>query len=268
MASFKYDAYSAQQEAKRSTNPNGGLGPEVHFVSDYLKNDGDVIVVRFPYHAMTDLVFETTHAITFPGKRFPSRVRCAETSCPFCAQGIKIDTRFFAKLIVYGVDETSGEVKALNAVWDRPAAWADIDIKNLMQEYGDISNYLFKIKRNGTGTNTRYTISIVMNNTVYNPAVYKADFTELNKVDPVKILPKSLAQYNEALNPEAATSKTTPVVAASKTAPIVTPQETPVQPVLTPQPSVIPQTVLTPQPAVQETPAQPEQRRQTTKYTF
>lgn len=210
MAQFSYEKYAAQQQARGASSNNGGAnGPEVHFMNEYLKNDGDVAVVRFPYTSMSDINFETTHAITFPGKKYPSRVRCAGDNCQFCAQGVKVDTRFFAKALVYVVDE-AGNIKIINTVWDRPSAFADIDIKNLIQEYGDLSQQLFKIKRNGTGTATRYTISIIMNATVYNPAVYKADFTELNKVDASKILSKSIAQYNEAVNPSsAATSATT-----------------------------------------------------------
>lgn len=202
MAQFSYENYAAQQEARRNSNAgNGGnFGPEVHFMGEYLKNDGDVAVVRFPYHSMSDISFETTHAITFPGRKYPSRVRCAGDNCQFCNEGIKLDTRFFAKALVYVVDEANN-IKIVNAVWDRPSAFADIDIKNLIQEYGDLSEQLFKIKRNGSGTATRYTISIIMNKTVYNPDVYKADFTELNKVDASKILSKSIAQYNEALKP-------------------------------------------------------------------
>ena len=262
MASYNYDAHSAQQEA-RSNNPNG-LGPEVHFLGDYLKEDGDVAVVRFPYHSMSDLMFETTHSVTFPGKKYPSRVRCVGDGCPFCAQGIKLDTRFFCKLIVYTVDETTSEVKLNNAVWDRASAFADIDIKNLMQEYGDISNYLFKIKRNGTGTATRYTISIVMNATVYNPAVYKADFTELDKIDPVRILTKSLAQYNEALNPTTTPAATDPVASVAPAAPI--PMSTPVAPA----PAATSTPVVTPAPApTTEDKTTPDAaRRPTTRYQF
>ena len=127
-----------------------------------------------------------------------------------------------------------------------------------MQEYGDISNHLFKIKRNGTGVATRYTISIVMNNTVYNPAVYKADFSELDNVDPVKILSKSLAQYNEAL-----TSGSTQPAAASAsthTTETVAPTVAPAQPTQPAFPGAAP----APTPAEQPV----EQRRPTTKYQF
>ena len=203
MAQFSYEAYVAQQEARKATNGGNGMGPQVHFMNEFLKNDGDVAVVRFPYHSMSDITFESTHSVTFPGKKWPTRVRCEGPDCPLCKQGIKVDNRFFVKMLVYDVvNEASDSVQPLNVVWDRASAFADIDIKNLMQEYGDISQYLFKIKRNGQGTATRYTISIVMNTTVYNPEVYKADFTELNKVDAAKILSKSYKQYLEAVHPE------------------------------------------------------------------
>lgn len=270
MAQFSYENYAAQQEARKanSNNANGGLGPEVHFMNEFLKNDGDVAVVRFPYHTMNDIVFETTHAVTFPGKKYPSRVRCAGNGCRFCADGNKVDTRFFAKLIVYVVDENTGEVKLLNGVWDRPSAFADIDIKNLMQEYGDISQHLFKIKRNGSGTATRYTISIIMNTTVYNPAVYKADFSEIEKVDPVKILSKSIAQYNEALNPSAANTapvtqpQTSVATSAAPAAPVDT--ATSYAAVNQTVSAATTQTVITPN--VQ--PQAPAEERRQTRYTF
>lgn len=264
MAQFSYENYAAQQKARGANNSNGGpSGPEVHFMNEYLKNDGDVAVVRFPYTSMGDISFETTHAITFPGKKYPSRVRCAGDNCQFCAQGVKVDTRFFAKALVYVVDET-GNIKIVNTVWDRPSAFADIDIKNLIQEYGDLSQQLFKIKRNGTGTATRYTISIVMNATVYNPAVYKADFTELNKVDASKILSKSIAQYNEAVNPSAASVNAAPAMPAMQPAAAPT-YAAPAQTY-----AAEPVTPAAPQPQAQTNPpfdVNPEPRRQT-RYQF
>lgn len=234
MAQFNYEEYNAQNQARRSANNNSssnGLGPEVHFMGEFLKTDGDVVVVRFPYHSMKDITFETTHLVNFPGKKFGARVRCPGANCPFCVAGEKASPRFFVKALVYNIDD-SGAVKIINTVWDRPSAFADIDIKNLMQEYGDISQQLFKIKRNGSGTGTRYTISIIMNNTVYNPAVYKADFSELDLIDPAKILSKSVAQYNQAVNPTAVpeSAPVEPVEAMPAPAPFNT-YEQPVAPV-------------------------------------
>lgn len=207
MAQYNYDQYAAKQAARKASaerHSNGnfaGNSPEVHFLNEYLKNDGDVAVVRFPYKSMSDISFETTHTVTFPGKKFPSRVRCDGDGCTLCAEHVKLDVRFFAKALAYIFDESAGCVKAVNTVWDRPSAFADIDIKNLIQEYGDLTQSLFKIKRNGTGTNTRYTINVITNTAVYKPEIYKADFSELDLVDASKILSKSMQSYKDAVNP-------------------------------------------------------------------
>lgn len=202
MAQFSYEAYSAQQNTKRTTSAGGGRQNSTHFINEWLKNDGDSVVVRFPYHSMDDIQFETTHTVTFPGDKYGKRVRCEGPDCPLCKQGVKVDTRFFVKAIVYVTDPVNGTVSLVPAIWDRPAAFADIDLKNLIAEYDDLTQNLFKIKRNGSGLDTRYTISIIMNKTVYNPEVYKADFTGLNDIDPVKVMTRTVEQYMKALNPE------------------------------------------------------------------
>ena len=212
MAQFSYDVYSQQQANKRAnSSANGKTGEKTRFVNEWLKNDGDSVVVRFPYHSMNDIKFETTHTVTFPGDKFGKRVRCEGDGCPLCKQGVKLDTRFFVKAIVYVTDPTTGNVNLVPAIWDRPAAFADIDLKNLIQEYDDLTEHLFKIKRNGSGLDTRYTISIIMNKTVYNPSVYKADFSGLDAIDPVKILTKTVEQYMKALNPSAEKEESAPV---------------------------------------------------------
>ena len=206
MAQFDYETYSAQQAARRAhaAGTSGKPQTQTHFVNEYIKNDGDSVVVRFPYHSMDDIKFETTHTVTFPGERFGKRVRCEGDNCPLCKQGVKVDTRFFVKAIVYVTDATNGSVTLVPAIWDRPAAFADIDLKNLLTEYGDLTESLFKIKRNGSGLDTRYTISIITNKAVYNPEVYKADFSGLDSIDPTRILTKTVEQYMKALNPDKA----------------------------------------------------------------
>lgn len=202
MAQFSYETYSAQQAARKA-NSSGGNGnrtqSSTRFINEWLKNDGDSVVVRFPYHSMEDIKFETTHTVTFPGERFGKRVRCEGDGCPLCKQGVKLDTRFFVKAIVYVTDATNGSVTLVPAIWDRPAAFADIELKNLMQEYGDLTESLFKIKRNGAGLDTRYTISIITNKAVYNPEVYKADFSMLEPIDATRVLTKTIEQYMKAI---------------------------------------------------------------------
>lgn len=207
MAQFNYEQYAAQQAARKTssnTQNSDSARAEVHFFGEFMKNDGDVAVVRFPYRAMSEVMFETTHLVDYPGRKFKARVSCGGNDCPICSQGVKIDTRCFVKGLIYVADD-SGKMTCYNAVWDRPSAYADIELKNLINEYGDLTQVLFKIRRTGAGTSTRYTTSIVLpNNSIYNDTTCPADFTELNSVDPSRILCKTVAQYNAALNPNAA----------------------------------------------------------------
>lgn len=201
MAQFNYKEYEASKSTKQSQGGQG-QGVKTRFVGEFLKADGDSVVVRFPYRTMDDVEFESTHLVkgVFPGDLYGKRVRCGgEGNCPLCAQGVKTDIRFFAKVIAY--NPTENGVELVPCIWDRPAAFADIDIKNLMAEYGDLTENLFKIKRNGNGTATRYTINILMNKTVYNPDIYVKDFSSLASIDAARILTKTVEQYMEAVNP-------------------------------------------------------------------
>lgn len=223
MATFDYATYMAQQQARgASSNTAGNNGSneqriDVHFLNEYLKNDGDSVLVRFPYTDMADMMYCSTHIVPFPGRKFGARVHCGEAECPFCPQGIKKDIRVFIKALVY-IPNADGTVNIMNAVWDRPAAFADIELKNYVVDYGDISQLLFKIRRTGSGQGTRYSLNPMLNASIYNPEVYIADFSELNKIDPSKILAKSLTQYNEAVNKGNAPDQTAPVTAANASA--------------------------------------------------
>lgn len=264
MAQFSFDAYSEQQAAKRAASGKNE-GNRTAFINSFLANDGDTVIVRFPYKSMQDIQFETTHSVTFPGDKWPKRVRCAGDECVLCQQGIKLDTRFFVKAIVYTLDD-QGRVTPIPAVWDRAAAFADIDIKSLMEEarddFGtDLSNLLVKIKRTGAGLNTRYNLSLSPNNNkvVYNPEVYKADFSILESVDPIKIMTKTLDQYMQAVNPTKATPQTTPQNVEPTTKTEAVPQYT--------NSSVINNTQA-PTPASQPSYNQPTEERRPNRYTF
>jgi hypothetical protein len=271
MAQFSYESYSAQQAAKRANSTSGGQRPEgkTRFVNEWLKNDGDSVVVRFPYKSMNDINFETTHTVTFPGDRFGKRVRCEGDNCPLCKQGVKVDTRFFVKAIVYVTDPVNGTVSLIPAIWDRPAAFADIDLKGKMQEATEdfgttLDNLLVRIKRNGSGLTTTYDLSLSLNNNkaVYNPSVFKADFSGLEGLDPSKILTKSVEQYMKALNPEAKSeSKNLDKV-------IATPEEErQVEQALNMAPTPAPAPVVTPAPQPETTPAA-ETTLKPKRYTF
>ena len=63
MAQFNYEQYAAQQAARKSASTSGdsknaNSRPEVRFFGEFMKNDGDVVVVRLPYKSMDDVIFE------------------------------------------------------------------------------------------------------------------------------------------------------------------------------------------------------------------
>lgn len=201
--------YQEHLQRQKERGTQNGERAKIHFMSEFLKTDGDTVIVRFPYHTMNDIVYTATHNMVLPGAPYGKRIRCTETpDCELCKQGVKLEERVFIKFLTYTIDESTNEVVLNNTIWDRPAAFADIELKALMDEYGDLSQVLFKIKRSGSGLNTRYNVLPVVNAVLYNPAVYRADFTELDTVDPAVVCSKSIEQYHELLNPTASAQTT------------------------------------------------------------
>ena len=244
MAQFSYSEYEKQKAARDAakSTASGKDFTKSSFLGAYLKEDGDTVVVRFPYHSMEDITFNSVHKVEdYPGRPFGAFVQCAGDGCSLCKSGNKKLTRFYAKAIAYVANE-KGDVELIPCIWDRPAAFADIDIKNLITEYGDLTEQLFKIKRNGKGTDTRYTITVIVNKTVYNPEVYKKDLSLLETIDPARVLTKTIEQY------EAAKNGTGPVESATVEAAPVTPVITPATPVTPVTTGVTPAPVTTPTP--------------------
>ena len=207
MANVSYEDYQKQQAARQNSGKKVERKP-VHFMKEFLDKDGDQVVVRFPYASKPDINFETVHVVkgVFPGDKYGKAVRCTgDDTCPLCNSTDealrKRKTNFYAKMVVYNPTADGAELCA--TIWERPSGFADIDLANLMVEYPDLTDYLFKISRSGKGTETRYTIIPVnMQSPVYSKPVYTTkDFSCLECVDPAKILSKSVEQYNAALNP-------------------------------------------------------------------
>ena len=232
MATFNYAQYEQQQAARKAASNNGGSNlPKVHFMGEFLKADGDFVIVRFPYSHVNDFIFESVHKVVgvFPGDRFGKMVRCTgDSTCPLCNHEDenvrKRIIRFYSKMVVYA--NTDKGVEMLPTVWDRPAMFADTELKALIAEYGDLTDWLFKITRSGSGTATRYIpVPVNMNSPVYSGDAYKKDLSCLENIDPVKILSKSIEQYNEVVNPTETTVAPTQASVAT-VQPMVNPQTT------------------------------------------
>ena len=139
---------------------------------DY-NNNGEEAVVRFMYDSSSEFNIFTYHHMQIGDKR--RKIDCLRNPhdpvelCPLCASGNKAQRRFFIKLLQY-VRQEDGTIKAVPKIWERSDVYATT-LNNLFNEYGNISDCVFKVKRNGASgdVNTSYDIMFA------NPVVYKPD---------------------------------------------------------------------------------------------
>ena len=157
------------EEAQSSANSNNtGVG----FFS--LADDGDEAVVRILHDSTDSFDIVTIHDIQAGDKR--RKIDCLRTlrdpldKCPFCNAGMKTSQRFYIHLLEYQKDE-NGNIVVLPRIWERSTQYATT-IKNLMDEYGPLSDCVFKIRRNGAKGDLHTTYSIMFGN----PNVYKEEF--------------------------------------------------------------------------------------------
>lgn len=146
-----------------------------------LRNDGDEAIVRIMHDSIDSFDLVTTHPIQIGGKY--RRVNCirdpheALDNCPLCRSGSKIQQRMYIHLIQY-VRDDQGKITPQGKVWERAASYA-VTIKNLIDEYGPLSNCIFKIRRNGKAGSMDTTYSILYSN----PQVYRnEDYPKINNM--------------------------------------------------------------------------------------
>ena len=140
-----------------------------------LKNDGDEAIVRILHDSTDSFEIITTHQINLDGKY--RRVSCVRNpydpveACPLCAANYKLQQRFYIRLIEYTRDD-NGNIVATPKIWERSATYAQT-IKNLIDEYGTLSDSVFKIRRSGKAGSMDTTYSILYANpSVYKPELY------------------------------------------------------------------------------------------------
>lgn len=143
-----------------------------------LRGDGQEAVVRFMHDSPNDFDVVGVHRITV-GDKFRS-VNCIGSQddpskdCPLCASGNARSYRFYIHLIEY-VRGEDGQIVGIPKVWERSTSYINKFV-NLINEYGPLSDVVFKVKRNGaTGSkDTTYDI-LFANPNVYRPELYKKD---------------------------------------------------------------------------------------------
>ena len=181
MGMFSYD----QLEQVSKTIGNNEDRKKVGYFNS-LKNDGDEAIVRFVYSSPAQFDLAVVHSVKVGDfNRYVSCLRNGTediSKCPLCARGDKLATRFFIKMLEYVKDET-GKIIPRAVVWDRPVKLADT-LKDLIVEFGDLSNMVCKIKRRGAKGDTRTSYDILpANQNVYKEEFYPKDFSAFEDFD-------------------------------------------------------------------------------------
>lgn len=185
MARISFDTF---QETSGQDNNNG------YAVKLFaLKDDGDEAIVRIMHDSVEDFDIITTHPIKL-GENY-RKVSCIRDprepmdKCPLCQAGHKIQQRFFIHMIQYDKDPQTGAIIATPVVWERSAREYATKLKTLIDEYGPLSQSVFKIRRNGKKGTMDTTYEILYGNpNIYRPDIYPADrgdlegYTALGKV--------------------------------------------------------------------------------------
>ena len=153
-----------------------------------LKNDGDEAIVRFMHDNTASFDIVAIHPnISVDGKM--RKVNCIRDArepldkCPLCNSGAKIENKFFIHLIQYVRDE-SGNIIPTAKVWERSLVYAN-QLATLINEYGPLSDCIFKIRRCGVAGSKDTTYQIMYASPqVYKPELYpkKEDLFEGFKV--------------------------------------------------------------------------------------
>lgn len=226
MGAIKYQAYLMEAEKennKDSTSKSAYSRTPIGYFS--LKNDKDSAIVRFMINYMDDIDIINLHKVSVGGRlRSVSCLRDPHDpidNCPFCASDKKVESKIFIPLIEY-VTEGDGQVHAYPKVWEKPARYTT-RLANLIEDYGPLSENLFRITRNGAAGDrgTTYTENYLKSD-VFPEAIYKKDEKVFNDFHPIgrMVLELTKDEAVDVLNgntPERLTPRTNNSVASAKT---------------------------------------------------
>lgn len=167
MARINFNDYQKVQDQMEDGNDIGFFN---------LKNHGDEAIVRIMHDSSDDFDIIGVHSIQM-GNRYPN-VECLRNPndpvdvCPLCKSGAKFSYKFFVHMIQYTTDAT-GNVTAKPVVWERSAKQMGQKLVTMIQEYGPLSDMIFKIRRNGAAGDLKTTYEIMLANpNVYRPELY------------------------------------------------------------------------------------------------
>lgn len=191
------------EEASKSIDSTTNGNIKVGFFA--LKNDGDEAVVRFMHDSTDTFDIVAVHPIQLDGKfRKVNCIRDARdpiNKCPLCENGTKLENKFFIHLIQYDRDQ-SGNIVPSAKVWERSLKYAR-DLATLINEYGPLSDCIFKVKRCGASGSMDTTYQIMYASPqVYRPELYpkRPELFEGFKVIGTVVMDKTFAEISEYVN--------------------------------------------------------------------
>lgn len=162
------------QEAQ-SNPPVSNYGDRTFYNFFNLKNDKDEAIVRIMHDSPDDFDIVSAHTGISVGNMYRD-ISCIReftepvSNCPFCAAGMKPQTRIIIHLLQYNANE-EGVIEVTPLVWNRSYSFIE-KLKSYIDNYGPLSDILCKIIRNGEKGSMQTTYEIVPN---LNPKMYPED---------------------------------------------------------------------------------------------
>lgn len=166
-----------------------GQGGSFEFFS--LRNDGDEAIVRFRYDNTSEFKIYTVHDVELEsnGRRNRRKVSCLRNPkdpinmCPLCASGRNSRNTFLIEMIQYFTDSNTNTIVSKPVVWERSMTYAN-RLKSLIDEYGPLSDCVFKIKRCGAAGSVDTTYEIYYGNPkMYPDDVFVKDFSAFDSIN-------------------------------------------------------------------------------------
>ena len=199
MSQFNFNQY---QEVVNKAQNAGSNNNTVKIGFFKLPKDGDEALVRINLSDINSLDFANVHKPAF-GKKFEglgtgftpvsclNEVGSYSDNCPFCkAVAAGNDTigkavkSVYVKMLVAYKDASTGQWSAaVPVVWERPAGFSK-ELAAKLTDYKDLTQHVFKVRRIGTSTDTRYSLDYIP--MLDKPELVSTDFSAFNNFDIAK----------------------------------------------------------------------------------
>ena len=152
-----------------------------------MKNDKDEALVRINVSTMEDLQFATVHQLGAAQKWM--KISCHNPvgsygdTCPLCSAVAagntsigKASKKVYVQMLVSYKDPVTNQFSAaVPVIWERPAGFAR-EVANLLRDYGNLKERVFKVTRNGAAGSMQTTYSIAYIPLFDKPEAVSTDF--------------------------------------------------------------------------------------------